>query len=53
VKRQSKKQIKAAIDKLKEKPPGSSDPSHPPAQGPAGGNLSQKKSSMRIRKQGV
>jgi hypothetical protein len=47
MKRPSKKDIKAAVDKLKEK---SSSASSPDAQV---GKLSSKKSSQRIRKQGV
>ena len=48
MKRPSKKEIKAAIDKLKEKPSGTSQAPEPQI-----GKLSEKKSSKRIRKQGV
>jgi hypothetical protein len=45
--RPSKKDIKAAIDKLKDSPSSSAPPEH------KAGQLSPKKSSQRIRKQGV
>jgi hypothetical protein len=45
--RPSKKDIKAAVDKLKDKPSGSASPE---AQV---GKLSSKKDTKRIRKQGV
>jgi len=47
--RPSKKEIKAAVDKLKEKPSG------PPPTGSQSGKLSlgSKKDNRRIRKQGV
>ncbi|MCE9559778.1 MAG: hypothetical protein K8R88_12610 [Armatimonadetes bacterium] len=48
MKKPSKKDIKAAIDKLKEKPSGSSGPIEPHI-----GKLSSEKSSKRIRKQGL
>ena len=48
MKRPSKKDIKAAVDKLKDSSSGSSNPSEPKA-----GKLPAKKSSQRIRKQGV
>ncbi len=48
MKRPSKKDIKAAIDKLKDKPSSSSG-----APEPIVGKLDSKKSSQRIRKQGV
>jgi hypothetical protein len=48
MKRPSKKDIKAAVDKLKDK---SSDTSGPDNQ--TVGSLSSKKSNQRIRKQGV
>jgi hypothetical protein len=48
VKRPTKKEIKAAIDKLKEPAPEAK-----PAAEHQGGKLSGKKSSQRIRKQGV
>jgi hypothetical protein len=47
VKRPSKKDIKAAVDKLKDKPSGSSGAE------PTVGKLASKKSNQRIRKQGV
>ncbi len=47
MKRPSKKDIKAAVDKLKDKPSGSSTPE------PTVGELATKKNSKRIRKQGV
>lgn len=50
--RPSKKEIKAAIDKLKEAPEGSSDTS--PAAGNTSPSLQAKKANKnRIRKQGV
>jgi hypothetical protein len=45
--RPSKKDIKAAIDKLKDKPSGQGAPEL------KAGKLTEKKSSKRIRKQGV
>ena len=48
MKRPSKKEIKAAVDKLKDKSSGGSN-----APEPHQGKLSEKKSSQRIRKQGV
>lgn len=48
VKRPSKKEIKAAIEKLKEKPADSSQAAEPNV-----GKPTAKKSSQRIRKQGV
>ncbi|HZH98004.1 MAG TPA: hypothetical protein VEX38_03460 [Fimbriimonadaceae bacterium] len=45
--RPSKKDIKAAVDKLKDAPSQSAPPEHKK------GELSPKKSSQRIRKQGV
>lgn len=47
MKRPSKKEIKAAVDKLKDKPEGTGVPE------PKIGQLTSKKSSQRIRKQGV
>lgn len=47
MKRPSKKDIKAAIDKLKDKPANASAPEQ------TIGELPSKKSSQRIRKQGV
>jgi hypothetical protein len=49
----TKKEVKAAVAKLKEKAPDAFDPTGSPGNGPSGGKLSSKKSSMRIRKQGV
>ncbi len=46
--RPSKKDIKAAVDKLKDKSTGPSKASEP-----VGGKLPAKKSSQRIRKQGI
>jgi ribosomal protein S12 len=51
VKRPSKKDIKAAIEKLKEQPAGSSTDASGVA--PEVGKLTSKKNNMRIRKQGV
>jgi hypothetical protein len=48
MKRPSKKDIKAAVDKLKDKSSGTSGPDNKEV-----GSLSSKKSSQRIRKQGV
>jgi hypothetical protein len=48
VKRPSKKDIKAAVDKLKENPSGPSGTPETKV-----GKLASKKSSQRIRKQGV
>ena len=48
MKRPSKKDIKAAVDKLKDQSSGSSNPSEPKV-----GKLASKKTSQRIRKQGV
>lgn len=48
VKRPSKKDIKAAVDKLKDKSSGPAKASEP-----VSGKLPAKKSSQRIRKQGV
>jgi len=45
--RPSKKDIKAAVDKLKDKPSGTFNPEQ------TVGQLPSKKSSQRIRKQGV
>jgi hypothetical protein len=47
MKRPSKKDIKAAIDKLKDKPSG------PSGAEPSVGKLASKKTSQRIRKQGI
>ena len=47
MKRPSKKEIREAIEKLKEKPSTSSTPEQKV------GELSTKKSSQRIRKQGI
>ncbi len=47
MKRPTKKEIKAAVDKLKDKPVGESAPDKQV------GQLAEKKSSQRIRKQGV
>lgn len=47
MKRPSKKEIKAAIDKLKDKPSGGATPEVNV------GKLESKKSSQRIRKQGI
>jgi hypothetical protein len=49
--RPSKKDIKAALDKLREKPTGQSDGGF--QDGGDSSKLSDKKSSQRIRKQGV
>lgn len=46
--RPSKKDIKASIDKLKDKAPGNSG-----TQEQGTGKLTEKKTSQRIRKQGV
>ncbi len=46
--RPSKKDIKAAVDKLKEKPANASSATEPTV-----GKLGAKKTSQRIRKQGV
>lgn len=48
MKRPSKKEIKEAIEKLKDKPKDTSGPTDQSA-----GKLEPKKSSQRIRKQGV
>ena len=48
MKRPSKKEIQAAVEKLKEKKHGNSELDHTPVAKPEG-----KKSSQRIRKQGV
>ncbi|MCW5940839.1 MAG: hypothetical protein KIS66_01315 [Fimbriimonadaceae bacterium] len=48
MKRPTNKEIKAAVDKLKDKTVGESRFNEP-----ATGQLSDKKSSLRIRKQGV
>ena len=47
MKRPSKKEIKEAVDKLKEHSSGTGNIDHQPAK------LTEKKSSQRIRKQGV
>ena len=47
MKRPSKKDIKAAVDKLKDKSSSASTPE------PQTGKLSSKKTSQRIRKQGI
>jgi hypothetical protein len=47
MKRPSKKEIKAAIDKLKDKPAGSTSSDH------TVNELPSKKSNQRIRKQGI
>ncbi|MBS1704599.1 MAG: hypothetical protein JST40_01895 [Armatimonadetes bacterium] len=49
--RPSKKEIKEAIEKLKAKP--NAPHSGPPVGGNEAGSLSAKKSSKRIRKQGI
>ncbi|MEQ1934345.1 MAG: hypothetical protein ABL962_10790 [Fimbriimonadaceae bacterium] len=46
--RPSKKEIKAAVDKLKDNPNSAARPNEP-----AISKLAEKKSSQRIRKQGV
>lgn len=48
MKRPTKKEIKAAVDKLKDKPSGSAGFESTPVN-----KLSEKKSSQRIRKKGV
>jgi hypothetical protein len=47
MKRPSKKDIKAAVDKLKDKSSGATPPE------PQVGKLSSKQNSQRIRKQGI
>lgn len=49
MKKPSKKDIKTAIDKLKDKPGGGFNANEPNS----AGKLSPKKTSQRIRKQGV